>query len=562
MTATSLASSSSSSSSPLHPHQPPRSRRWQPLQSPAPALQALGLLGRAASAGEGRRSVGAFAEPSLKLYNTALRNKQPFRPLSSGRVTFYSCGPTVYDFAHIGNFRAFLTYDLLKRWLLYLGYDVEHVCNLTDIDDKIIQRMARDDVSLKDLTTKYSGLFFEDLASLNIMPASMYPKATEHIDDIVEMISALIEGGKAYRVGDSVYFKTGEFPEYGTLSGMNLEGNEEGQGEGGNKFIGEKLDAKDFVLWKAHKEEDGDVVWDTPVGRGRPGWHIECSAMARKYLGDTIDLHAGGVDLVFPHHENERAQTEATTGKPMCNCWIHNGFVNINNEKMSKSLGNFLTLKQTFKSKKDVRAFRWLVISSQYRSPLNFEPSSLNNALKSVERLDKLMKKVGEGVEKEPEDKSAYSAAQSKFEQAIKKGVEAFEAGMNDDLNAPRAVAGLFQIVKAGEQLAKKDLLVSENAKLLQATLQKLDSVLGIFYEPEGYEEDQKEPGEEIVPLEQLSPEIREMIEERQSAKAAKDWAQADTLRDKLKDQGYTIVDQAKGELQVKRMVAPQVDSI
>eukprot|EP00466_Bigelowiella_natans_P014482 jgi/Bigna1/33777/e_gw1.3.203.1 len=322
---------------------------------------------------------------ALRLYNTATRDKQAFEPASPPRVTFYSCGPTVYDFAHIGNFRAFLTYDVLKRWLLYLGYDVDHVCNLTDIDDKILQRMARDDVSLKDLTTKYSELFFEDLKALNIMPAGKYPKATEHIDDIVQMIQSLIDKGAAYKVG-SLHFP---LPLYFSLS-LSLSllippyllSSQRGESV---YFKTEAFES--YVLWKAHKEEDGDVVWDTPVGRGRPGWHIECSAMARRYLGDTLDLHAGGVDLVFPHHENERAQTEACTGSQMCNCWIHNGFVNINNEKMSKSLGNFLTLKGTFKTSLDVRAFRWLVLSAQYRSPLNFEESSLNNARKSVKRL-------------------------------------------------------------------------------------------------------------------------------------------------------------------------------
>ncbi|CAN0276869.1 unnamed protein product, partial [Ectocarpus sp. 4 AP-2014] len=297
--------------------------------------------------------------------------------------------------AHIGNFRAFLTYDVLKRWLLYQGFEVDHVCNLTDVDDKIIARMARDGVSLEELTGKYAKLFFDDLESLNIVPASRYPRATEHIDDIVEMVQGLIDKELAYEVNGSVYFRVSEHGKYGALACLDTSGMEDGAGEGGGvndaaDFESEKEDAKDFALWKGYKPEDGEVFWDTSLGKGRPGWHIECSAMARKFLGDTLDVHAGGIDLVFPHHENEVAQSEGFTGKPFCRCWVHNAFVNVDGEKMSKSKGNFLTLKSTLATALDVRAFRYLVVSSQYRTTLGFSMKSLESAKNTLRRLDKL----------------------------------------------------------------------------------------------------------------------------------------------------------------------------
>jgi cysteinyl-tRNA synthetase len=310
-------------------------------------------------------------------------------------VAFYSCGPTVYDFAHIGNFRAFLTYDVLKRWLLYSGYAVDHVCNLTDVDDKIIKRMARDNLSLPELTNKYASIFFEDLHALNILPASHYPRATEHIQDIVQMVQDLVARGYAYESQGSVYFRVNKFKEYGKLAWLDFGGMADGAGEGGgindaDEYVAEKGDAKDFALWKAYKEEDGPVFWETALGKGRPGWHIECSAMARRFLGETLDVHAGGVDLVFPHHENEIAQSEAATGQAFCRCWVHNGFVNVDNEKMSKSKGNFLTLRATLQTDLELRAFRYLVVTSQYRTPLNFNAEGLQGARKTVLRLDKL----------------------------------------------------------------------------------------------------------------------------------------------------------------------------
>ncbi|CAM9552603.1 unnamed protein product [Discosporangium mesarthrocarpum] len=373
----------------------------------------------------------------LRLFNTAGRSKQPLKVDKSSPLKFYSCGPTVYDSAHIGNFRAFLTYDLLKRWLLFKGYDVHHVCNLTDVDDKIIQRMRRDGVGLRELTDKYTGLFFDDLASLNIIPASRYPRATDHIEDIVAMIQGLIDKGIAYKMNGSVYFRVSKHKRYGSLANLDFEGMQDGRGEGGgisdlDEYENDKETVKDFALWKAYKPEDGDVAWETPLGRGRPGWHIECSAMAHKYLGETLDIHAGGVDLVFPHHENEIAQSEGFTGKPFCNCWVHNAFVNVDSEKMSKSKGNFLTLRGALATALDVRAFRFLVVSSHYRTTLNFSKEALAGARNTLKRLDKFRASLQQAAQGGGEGEEEYA------KDAVARCLDQFAAGMDDDLNTPR----------------------------------------------------------------------------------------------------------------------------
>lgn len=288
--------------------------------------------------------------------------------MNAPKVSFYSCGPTVYDYAHIGNFRAFLTYDLIKRWLQYCGYDVDHVCNLTDVDDKIIVKMISEGMSLMDVTNKYADAFMADLKVLNVRLANRYPRVTEHIDDIKQMIQKLIDKCHAYVSNGSVYFRMSSLPEYSRLTNKSAEDMLDGAGGAGpnsRRGTEDKDDARDFVLWKAFQTQDGEVAWDSDFGKGRPGWHIECSAMCCKLLGETIDIHAGGVDLVFPHHQNEIVQSEAHSGKIYANYWMHNGFVNINNEKMSKSLKNFKTLRDIAKSPVEARAFRYLVVTSQ-----------------------------------------------------------------------------------------------------------------------------------------------------------------------------------------------------
>ncbi|CAM9327264.1 unnamed protein product [Pylaiella littoralis] len=565
-------------------------QRWRgpPRLTTSPSSSSLMMMagggegqeGGSAEAGSGSRRQGRVeVEPGLlRLFNTEGRVKQPFRP--QDRRQFYSCGPTVYDMAHIGNFRAFLTYDVLKRWLVYQGFEVDHVCNLTDVDDKIITRMARDGVSLKDLTGKYAKLFFDDLESLNIIPASRYPRATEHIDDIVEMIQGLMDKELAYEVNGSVYFRVSKHSKYGTLASLDRSGME-ATGEGGGisdatEYESEKENAKDFALWKAYKPEDGDVFWETPVGKGRPGWHIECSAMARRYLGDTLDVHAGGIDLVFPHHENEVAQSEGFTaswrfcslGKPFCGCWVHNAFVNVDGEKMSKSKGNFLTLKGTLATALDVRAFRYLVVSSQYRTTLGFSTKSLEGAKNTVRRLDKLRVSSAAAAVAGGEGGEAGEVSPELLE-VVPNSLEGFDAGMNDDLNTPRAAASLFAVVKAGETALKRARSVSgssgdpatggavddasqpslprADAEYLLSALDRMDSVLGIFYEPAGYEAarnaDGGGGGESAGDGGGLPEIMAELMAKRLAARESKDWATADAVRDEIKALGYAVKD-------------------
>jgi len=466
------------------------------------------------------------------------RDKELFVPANGNKVKLYTCGPTIYDFAHIGNFRAFLMYDVVKRWLTYCGYDVDHICNLTDVDDKIIQRMQRDGVSLKDLTNKFADFFMEDLAKLNILPARAYPRATEHIDDMVEMISGLVEKGNAYEQAGSYYFKVDSFPDYGKLAKLDFDNMQDGAGEGGgitDSEAIEKANSRDFALWKAYKPDDGEVFWETKIGKGRPGWHIECSAMCRRFLGDSIDIHGGGVDLKFPHHENEIAQSEAYCGCEMCKFWVHNGFVNINNEKMSKSLGNFLTVRDLLKTPLQARAFRYFVVSSQYRQALNFSPEALAGASKTLKRLDKWRDRLtaiaNDGGDADGEGVSSLAS----------KCVSDFEAGMKDDMNTPRACASLFTFVKATEKMLNNDKMGKEGAEAALETLAKLDRVLGVYYEVPGMEEEAKSEegaGSVVIP-----DDLAALLEERLQAKSDKDWGRADEIRAEVEARGFVIKD-------------------
>jgi cysteinyl-tRNA synthetase len=529
------------------------------------------------------------------LYNTEKREKEVFRPIDQSdgvrKVSFYSCGPTVYDYAHIGNFRAFLTYDILKRWLTYCGYEVEHVCNLTDVDDKIIVKMQSEGKSLKEITSLYANAFFDDLSVLNIIKAEKYPLATEHIGDIIEMISKLIASGHAYEKNGSVYFRVAAFTDYGKLANLHfddkgategedsssssssrkeqsLEGGE-GVGRGGGgpnekKGREEKESARDFALWKAFVDSDGEVVWDSPFGKGRPGWHIECSAMCNCLLGKTIDIHAGGVDLVFPHHQNEVAQSEAYSGQKFCNYWIHNGFVNINNEKMSKSLKNFKTLRDVAKSPFDARAFRYMVVSAQYRSQLNFTPDTLIAAQQSLKRIDKVVSKLEKAAAAVSKEAGSTACDEEEEEEEglleeTRRQVAAFEVAMLDDMNTPRASAALFRIVTTTEKLLKRSGGVGIStpaATEVLAALHRLDSVFGVLYvvpsvsgiEGEGvsYFSDSSAGagGEEgPVPAENVPAEVSALALQRVEAKACKDWSRADELRAAIGAQGYAIKD-------------------
>lgn len=481
----------------------------------------------------------------MRLYNTMTRVKEVFETVEPGVVRFYSCGPTVYDFAHIGNFRAFLTYDVVKRWLLYRGYDVRHVMNLTDVDDKIIRKVAASNGAFgaKELTDKYAGAFFADLDLLNVIRAQHYPRATDHISDIEQVVSGLAKRGAAYEADGSTYFSVAAFPRYGRLAQLERRKRSAAADSPGDSDEYGKDDARDFALWKAYKPEDGDVFWrpDT-LPKGRPGWHIECTCMAIKYLGPQLDIHGGGVDLVFPHHENEIAQAEALTGRPFARFWLHNGFVNVGDEKMSKSLGNFRTMRDIVRHPDDARAFRYLVVSSQYRSALAFTEQCLTSARNTVKRLDALRARLDATAAGTSSCDAA--AGHAEVTAAAEKARVDFEAAMDDDLNAPRAAAAMFSIVNVAEKLLQAGHLGAASAAAVVACLDNFDRVFGIFYTPDlgdGGAAGKSEGGDHITPA------LAALLDERQAARRAKDWARADEIRDELAARGFVVVDTAQG---------------
>jgi len=521
----------------------------------------------------------------LTLYNSLSRSKTPFIPQSPDIVSMYTCGPTVYDSAHVGNFRAFLTYDVLKRVLTYLGYNVDHICNLTDVDDKIIKRCDRENVSLLELTRKFENKFFDDLEALNIVKAREYPRATDHIDEMAQLIIDLEGNGLAYQSDEgSWYFSVGKKEGYGTrlvqLDPDQLKKGASSETGGGGSVAGldadeydaEKEGVRDFCLWKAYKPEFDreDAIWDPVVtmedgttksiGKGRPGWHLECSAMARKYLGDTIDVHAGGIDLKFPHHENEIAQSEGANCAPFCNCWVHNGFVNIGDEKMSKSKGNFLTLRTACPTSDDVRAYRYLVVSSQYRNPLSFTDAALGAAKGALKRLDKVNAMIGDAL-KDGVDIS--NSKESDMTTTVEKELANFEVAIADDLSMPRASASLFSLVKLAEKefkrvaKAAKDVDGDESKVVppldivglasIQQALDKMDQVFGIYYEvpkEKGVENDDEDDDTELS----VPDDVMDLVSQRTVAKDAKDWELADSLRAKIKELGFAVKDVKGGE--------------
>ncbi|CDF35465.1 Cysteinyl-tRNA Synthetase [Chondrus crispus] len=487
-------------------------------------------------------SVWEERRAELLLYNTLSRTKEAFTTVEPGVVRFYSCGPTVYDYAHIGNFRAFLTYDVIKRWLLCRGYDIKHVMNLTDIDDKIIRKVRELGCSLDELTNKYADAFFADLDLLNVIPAQQYPRATEHIKEIEETVGGLVKRGYAYERDGSTYFSVAKFESYGRLA--QLEKREKGsrtaaaeatEGENIDSDDYDKADMRDFALWKSYKTNDAGIFWDSPLGKGRPGWHIECTCMAIKYLGPELDIHGGGIDLVFPHHENELAQSEALTGRPFSRFWVHNGFVNINNEKMSKSLGNFQTLRDIAKKPDDARAFRYLVVSSQYRSALAFTDQSLKSARSTVKRLDALRKRL---------ESAGGDGGEEDIAEVIAKAKENFARGMDDDFNTPRAAAAMFSVVNAAEKMLKAKKMNEKAAGSCLKCLDDMDRVFGIFYNP-------VIPGTTSASASEPPAEaplhLVKLLDERKTARKAKDFARADEIRDQVSAEGFAIVDTPQG---------------
>ena len=463
----------------------------------------------------------------MKIFNTLTRRKDEFVPLEPGKVKMYVCGPTVYNFIHIGNARPMIVFDTVRRYFEYKGYEVSYVSNFTDVDDKIIQKAREEGVEAEVISRRFIEECKKDMEGLNVKPATVHPQATQEIGGMVEMIQTLIQLGHAYKADDgTVYFRTASFPEYGKLSHKNLEELQSGFRE--IKVTGEegKEDPADFVLWKPKKE--GEPYWESPWCCGRPGWHIECSVMAKKYLGDQIDIHAGGEDLIFPHHENEIAQSEAANGKPFARYWMHNAFLNIDNRKMSKSLGNFFTVRE-ISEKYDLQVLRFFMLSAHYRSPLNFSADLMEASRNGLERIltaaDRLRSAKAAASGETLTDKEEENLAEAG------KLKEKYEAAMEDDFNTADAISAVFELVKLANSTAGEGCSRAYVGQLLEL-LETLCGVLGI----------RTEKKEEV-----LDEEIEALIAQRQQARKARDFALADRIRGQLSDMGILLEDTREG---------------
>ncbi|HIR12449.1 MAG TPA: cysteine--tRNA ligase [Candidatus Choladousia intestinavium] len=462
----------------------------------------------------------------MKIYNTQSKKKEEFVPLEPGKVRMYVCGPTVYNLIHIGNARPMIVFDTVRRYMEYKGYQVNFVSNFTDVDDKIIAKAQEEGVSASEISQRYIEECKKDMDAMNVRPATVHPLATQEIGGMIDMIASLIEKGYAYNVDGTVYFRTRKFKEYGKLSHKNLE-----DLRSGNRSLlvtgeDQKEDPLDFVLWKPKKE--GEPYWESPWSQGRPGWHIECSEMAKKYLGEEIDIHAGGEDLIFPHHENEIAQSECCNGKPFAHYWMHNGFLNIDNKKMSKSLGNFFTVRD-ISEKYDLQVLRFFMLSAHYRSPLNFSAELMEAAGNGLERIRNAVSNLqylsenasGEDLtEEEQQELSALGVYREKFEEA-----------MDDDFNTADAVSAVFELVKYANSH-----VTASNSKAwilrVKEEILGLCDILGIIAEKK----------EEL-----LDEEIEQLIQERQEARKAKNFARADEIRAQLLEKGITLLDTREG---------------
>ena len=456
----------------------------------------------------------------LSVYNTLTRRVEPFEPLEPGRVKVYACGPTVYDHAHIGNFRSFVFFDLLYRYLDFSGYDVTYVSNITDVDDRIIEKARESGLEIGEVTAPYIDSFFEALETLNIRSADLHPRATEYIDEMVALVQKLLQKGHAYEKDGSYYFDISSFPRYGRLA--RLEDVELKAGARGDSDRYDKEDVRDFALWKAPKP--GEHYWETPLGPGRPGWHIECSAMAARHLGDTLDIHLGGEDLVFPHHENEIAQSEAATGGQFVRYWLHCRFLILDDRKMSKSAGNFYTLGDLLERGQDPRTIRYLLLSTHYRRLLKFSFEALAAAAATLSRLDEFALRLQE--ERFPEGSGEGLA------EAVESCRGGFVEAMDDDINISEALAAIFNLVREFNTAADAGRLRAADAAAALALLRELDGVLGVLcFEPERL-------GDE---------EIERLIEERNDARARRDFATADEIRDSLAERGIVLRDTPDG---------------
>ncbi|MBR5315284.1 MAG: cysteine--tRNA ligase [Firmicutes bacterium] len=460
----------------------------------------------------------------MKIYNTLTRKKEEFVPIKEGEVSIYVCGPTVYNFFHIGNARPFVVFDTLRKYMEYRGYKVKFVQNFTDVDDKIINRAREEGISAPEVSEKYITEYFKDAGALNVKPADVHPKVSEHMGDIIKFVKTLIEKGYAYEADGDVYFSTRKFEEYGKLSKQNIDELE----AGARIAIGEvKQDPMDFALWKARKTED-EIAWNSPWGMGRPGWHIECSAMSKRHLGETIDIHAGGQDLQFPHHENEIAQSECCNGVPFARYWMHNGYITIDNVKMSKSLNNFFTVRDILEHYNG-EVMRFFLLSGHYRSPINFCDALMEQAKNGLARMENCKENLNYlmGVGADGGMTEAEEAAFAGYQQYR----DAFITAMDDDLNTADAITAVFELVTA-INTAIKDGASKAFAKASMETLMEFANVLGLLQ------------AEMDIPVD---PEIQALVDERQAARKAKDFARADEIRDILKEKGVTLKDTPQG---------------
>ena len=451
----------------------------------------------------------------MNVYNSLSRRVEELKPLADNTIRLYTCGPTVYNFAHIGNFRAYAFEDILRRVVQFNGMKIRQVMNLTDVDDKTIRGANAQGVELRSYTKTYKDAFFADLKKLNIQSAEVYPAATDHIPEMIDLVTKLMEKGVAYQSEDkSVYFKVREFPGYGKLAHIDFDHQQTGLRCAADEY--DKENVGDFALWKAWEPSDGPVGWDSPWGRGRPGWHIECSAMSMKYLGETFDLHTGGIDNLFPHHENEIAQAEAATGKEFVKTWMHCAHLRVNGEKMSKSAGNFFTLRDLIEKGYTGREIRYVLINAHYRTGLNFAFTALDDARKSLARIDACVEKATDG--EAPEWAKAH--------------LDDFTAAVNDDLNLPKAFAALFELVRDAN---------GKGAAGTRGIFKRMDEVLGvIFFENE----------KSIV---EIPAEIQALLDARAAARASKNWAESDRLRDEIAAAGWQVKDSKEGQTCTKK---------
>ncbi|HOE00925.1 MAG TPA: cysteine--tRNA ligase [Kiritimatiellia bacterium] len=463
----------------------------------------------------------------FRVHNTLTRRLEEFQPLEPGHARLYTCGPTVYNYAHIGNFRAYVFEDLLRRWLKFKGFRVTQVMNLTDVDDKTIRDSQAAGLSLAEFTARYKQAFFEDIRVLNIEAAEHYPAATDHIPEMIALIQVLQDKGYAYRADDgSVYFSIDRWPQYGKLAHLDRSGLRAGVRVNADEY--DKENVADFALWKAWDEKDGDVAWDSPWGRGRPGWHIECSAMSQRYLGPSFDIHTGGVDNIFPHHEDEIAQSEAATGQPFATYWLHCAHLLVDGQKMSKSRGNFHTLRDVLQRGYTGREVRYELLATHYRASLNFTFASLDAARTALRRVDEFTARLTD---------AAGSAASAELPTWARLAATRFEAAMDEDLNISAALAALFDAIREGNAALDARALAPSAAAAVQALLARWDTALGVLAKP----------------ATAIPADVQALLDRRQAARTAKDWAQSDALRGEIANLGWNVKDTPKGQVATPR---------